>query len=187
MQLVLLAGGLGTRLSEETTIRPKPMVEIGGMPVLWHIMKIYSAHGINDFIVASGYKGHMIKEYFSTYYMRMADVTFDVGKSDLRPEAREKLARLSGILATHPELQLEVEGHTDNTGSAQLNQTLSDQRAQSVARYLVDQGVSGRTVKAQGLGDSHPVADNGTADGRQKNRRVEIIVSGEAIGRTVAP
>src|SRR5688572_24063385 len=119
--------------------------------------------------------------------VNMADVTFDVGKSDLRPEAREKLARLSGILATHPELQLEVEGHTDNTGSAQLNQTLSDQRAQSVARYLVDQGVSGRTVKAQGLGDSHPVADNGTADGRQKNRRVEIIVSGEAIGRTVAP
>jgi glucose-1-phosphate cytidylyltransferase len=78
MQLVLLAGGLGTRLSEETTIRPKPMVEIGGMPVLWHIMKIYSAHGINDFIVCSGYKGHMIKEYFATYYMRMADVTFDL-------------------------------------------------------------------------------------------------------------
>jgi glucose-1-phosphate cytidylyltransferase len=78
MQLVLLAGGLGTRLSEETTVRPKPMVEIGGMPVLWHIMKIYSAHGINDFIVCSGYKGHMIKEYFASYYMRMADVTFDL-------------------------------------------------------------------------------------------------------------
>jgi outer membrane protein OmpA-like peptidoglycan-associated protein len=116
--------------------------------------------------------------------VNMADVLFDTGKYELRPEAREKLARLSGILATHPTLHLDVEGHTDSTGGVQLNQTLSDQRAQGVAKYLVDQGVPGGSVKAIGLADSHPVADNTTAEGRQKNRRVEIIVSGEEIGKT---
>lgn len=78
MKAVLLAGGLGTRLSEETGIRPKPMVEIGGRPMLWHIMKIYSAHGINDFIICCGYKGHIIKEYFANYALRESDVTFDL-------------------------------------------------------------------------------------------------------------
>ncbi|MBI4130385.1 glucose-1-phosphate cytidylyltransferase [Candidatus Roizmanbacteria bacterium] len=79
MKAIILAGGLGTRLSEETGIRPKPMVEIGGHPMLWHIMKIYSAHGVNDFIICCGYKGHMIKEYFATYALRESDVTFDLG------------------------------------------------------------------------------------------------------------
>jgi len=115
--------------------------------------------------------------------VNMADVLFDTGKYDLRTEAREKLARLSGILALHPELQLDVEGHTDSTGGQQLNQTLSEQRAQAVAGYLVDQGVPGPKVKAAGLADSQPVADNTTVEGRQKNRRVEIVVSGEEIGR----
>lgn len=78
MKAVILAGGLGTRLSEETSIRPKPMVEIGGKPILWHIMKIYSAHGINDFIVCCGYKGYIIKEYFANYFLHMSDVTFDM-------------------------------------------------------------------------------------------------------------
>lgn len=78
MKAVILAGGLGTRLSEETTSRPKPMVEVGGNPLLWHIMKIYSHHGINDFIVCLGYKGNMIKEYFANYFMYMSDVTFDM-------------------------------------------------------------------------------------------------------------
>jgi len=78
MKAVLLAGGLGTRLSEETAIRPKPMVEIGGRPILWHIMKIYSAYGVNDFIVCSGYKGYTIKEYFASYFLRTSDVTFDL-------------------------------------------------------------------------------------------------------------
>lgn len=78
MKAVILAGGLGTRLSEETTIKPKPMVEIGGRPVLWHIMKIYSAHGINDFIICCGYKGYVIKEYFANYFLHMSDVTFDM-------------------------------------------------------------------------------------------------------------
>ncbi|MGF1480882.1 MAG: glucose-1-phosphate cytidylyltransferase [Cyanophyceae cyanobacterium] len=78
MKAVILAGGLGTRLSEETSVRPKPMVEIGGKPILWHIMKIYSAHGINDFIVCCGYKGYVIKEYFANYFLHMSDVTFDM-------------------------------------------------------------------------------------------------------------
>ena len=78
MKAVILAGGLGTRLSEETAVRPKPMVEIGGKPILWHIMKIYSAHNINEFIVCCGYKGYFIKEFFSNYFLHTSDVTFDV-------------------------------------------------------------------------------------------------------------
>ncbi len=83
MKCVLLAGGLGTRISEETSVRPKPMVEIGGRPVLWHIMKIYSAHGINDFVVCLGYKGYVIKEYFANYFLHMSDVTIDIEKNSL--------------------------------------------------------------------------------------------------------
>ena len=75
MKVVILAGGLGTRLSEETIVRPKPMVEIGGRPILWHIMKIYSHYGFNDFIICLGYKGYMIKEYFANYFLHMSDVT----------------------------------------------------------------------------------------------------------------
>ena len=78
MKAVILAGGLGTRLSEETSVKPKPMVEIGGKPILWHIMKQYSAHGINDFIICVGYKGYVIKEYFANYFLHMSDVTFDM-------------------------------------------------------------------------------------------------------------
>jgi glucose-1-phosphate cytidylyltransferase len=78
MKAVILAGGLGTRLSEETTVRPKPMVEIGGKPILWHIMKIYSAHGINDFVICCGYKSYMIKEYFANYLLHMSNVTIDI-------------------------------------------------------------------------------------------------------------
>jgi len=78
MKAVILAGGFGTRISEESSVRPKPMVEIGGRPILWHIMKIYSTHGINDFVVCCGYKGYLIKEYFANYYLRMSDVTFDM-------------------------------------------------------------------------------------------------------------
>ncbi|MDH5480376.1 MAG: glucose-1-phosphate cytidylyltransferase [Nitrosomonas sp.] len=76
MKAIILAGGLGTRISEETTLRPKPMIEIGGRPILWHIMKMYSAHGIHDFVVCCGYKGYMIKEYFANYFLHMSDVTF---------------------------------------------------------------------------------------------------------------
>ena len=78
MKAVILAGGLGTRLSEETTLRPKPMVEVGGQPILWHIMKIYSSYGINDFVVCLGYKGYVIKEYFANYYRHMSDITYNL-------------------------------------------------------------------------------------------------------------
>lgn len=83
MKVVILAGGLGTRLSEETTIRPKPMVEIGGRPILWHIMKIYAHHGFTDFVVCLGYKGYLIKEYFANYFLHMCDVTFDLARNNM--------------------------------------------------------------------------------------------------------
>ena len=76
MKAVILAGGFGTRISEETAVRPKPMVEIGGKPILWHILKIFSAHGINEFVICCGYKGYVIKEYFANYFLHMSDVTF---------------------------------------------------------------------------------------------------------------
>lgn len=83
MKAVILAGGLGTRISEETSVRPKPMIEIGGKPILWHIMKTYSAHGINEFVVCCGYKGYMIKEYFANYFLHMSDVTFDMQRNNM--------------------------------------------------------------------------------------------------------
>ncbi|HEY0220125.1 MAG TPA: glucose-1-phosphate cytidylyltransferase [Afipia sp.] len=83
MKAVILAGGLGTRLSEETSLRPKPLVEIGGRPILWHIMQTYSSHGITDFIVCCGYKGYMIKEYFANYFLHMCDVTFDMSNNTM--------------------------------------------------------------------------------------------------------
>ena len=90
MKAVILAGGLGTRLSEETSLKPKPMVEIGGKPILWHIMKQYSAHGVNDFIICCGYKGYVIKEYFANYFLHMSDVTFDM--KDNKMEVHHKRA-----------------------------------------------------------------------------------------------
>ena len=83
MKAVILAGGLGTRISEETHLKPKPMIEIGGKPILWHIMKLYSAHGVNDFIICCGYRGYVIKEYFNNYFLHMSDVTFDMVKNKM--------------------------------------------------------------------------------------------------------
>ena len=83
MKVVILAGGLGTRISEETSVKPKPMVEIGGKPILWHIMKLYGGYGINDFIVCCGYKGYVIKEYFANYFLHMSDVTFDMQSNEM--------------------------------------------------------------------------------------------------------
>lgn len=88
MKAVILAGGLGTRISEESATRPKPMIEIGGKPILWHIMKIYSHHGINDFIICCGYKGYVIKEYFANYFLHMSDVTFDMQKNSMEVHQR---------------------------------------------------------------------------------------------------
>ncbi|AHF04027.1 glucose-1-phosphate cytidylyltransferase [Marichromatium purpuratum 984] len=90
MKAVILAGGFGTRISEESHLRPKPMIEIGGMPIIWHIMKHYSAHGINDFVICCGYKGYVIKEYFANYFLHMSDVTFDIANN--RMEVHERKA-----------------------------------------------------------------------------------------------
>jgi outer membrane protein OmpA-like peptidoglycan-associated protein len=114
--------------------------------------------------------------------VNMGDVLFDFGKYDLRPEAREKLAKLSGIILAHSGLELAVEGHTDNVGSDELNQKLSEQRAETVRAYLIQQGLAGASVTFRGFGETTPVADNSTAEGRQRNRRVEIVVSGQVIG-----
>jgi len=84
MKAVILAGGLGTRISEETSVKPKPMIEIGGRPILWHILKSYSAHGVNDFIICCGYKGYIIKEYFANYFLHMSDVTFDMSNNSMQ-------------------------------------------------------------------------------------------------------
>ena len=114
--------------------------------------------------------------------VNMGDVLFDTGKFNLRPPAREALAKLSGIVLAHPGLNLEIEGHTDSTGGDELNQKLSEDRAGAVRSYLVEQGLTDGSVTAKGFGKSIPVADNAIASGRQQNRRVEIIVSGEVIG-----
>ncbi len=89
MKAVILAGGLGTRISEETHLKPKPMIEIGGKPILWHIMKLYSAHGIDDFIICCGYKGYVIKEYFANYFLHMSDVTFDMRNNQMEVHQRK--------------------------------------------------------------------------------------------------
>ena len=88
MKALILAGGLGTRISEESSTRPKPMIEIGGKPILWHIMKIYSTHGINDFVICCGYKGYVVKEYFANYFLHMSDVTFDMSQNSMQVHQR---------------------------------------------------------------------------------------------------
>ena len=114
--------------------------------------------------------------------VNLSDVLFDTASSNLKAGAREKLARVSGILVTHPGLKLEIEGHTDSVGSDDYNQALSSRRAESVRVYLVDQRIASDSVGASGLGEGHPVATNDTAAGRQQNRRVEMVVSGDIIG-----
>ena len=116
--------------------------------------------------------------------VNVSDVLFDTGSATLKPGAREKLARVAGILASHPDLKIEIEGHTDSVGGDDYNQHLSERRAESVRAYLVQQKIPSSAVGAEGFGESRPVASNTTPAGRQQNRRVELVVSGESIGRT---
>lgn len=120
MKCVILAGGLGTRISEETVLKPKPMVEIGGKPILWHVMKIYSAHGINDFIICTGYKGYLIKEYFANYFLHMSDVTFDMKANSIEVHERHAEPWKVTIVDTGEE-------------------TMTGGRLKKVARYLNDE------------------------------------------------
>jgi outer membrane protein OmpA-like peptidoglycan-associated protein len=116
----------------------------------------------------------------------MSDVLFDTGKYSLKPGAREKLAKVAGILLAYPGLNIAVGGYTDNVGGDAMNQTLSENRAASVRDYLVEQGVAANSVSATGFGNTLPVASNDNSAGRQQNRRVELLVSGEAIGNAVS-
>jgi outer membrane protein OmpA-like peptidoglycan-associated protein len=116
----------------------------------------------------------------------MSDVLFDTAKYTLRSGAREKLAKVSGIVLSHPGLKLAVEGHTDSVGGDEYNQTLSEERAASVRDYLVSQGIPATSITARGFGKTMPVVSNDTAEGRQRNRRVELVVSGEIIGTEVS-
>jgi outer membrane protein OmpA-like peptidoglycan-associated protein len=118
--------------------------------------------------------------------VNMSDVLFDTAKFTLKPGAREKLAKVSGIILAHPGLKIAVEGHTDDVGGDEYNMKLSENRANAVETYLVSQGLNSGSVTAQGFGKTQPVADNGTAAGRQRNRRVEMVVSGEMLGSPVA-
>jgi outer membrane protein OmpA-like peptidoglycan-associated protein len=118
--------------------------------------------------------------------VNLSDVLFDTGSANLKPGAREKLAKVAGILLSHPGLKLQIEGHTDSVGSTEYNQRLSESRADSVRTYLVEQGIASHSVGTAGFGETMPVASNDTATGRQQNRRVELIVSGESIGTTTA-
>ena len=112
----------------------------------------------------------------------MSDVLFDTAKFSLRPEAREKPAKVSGIVSGHPGLRLDVEGHTDNVGGDDYNQGLSEQRASAVRDYLTQQGMQQGSVTSKGFGKTQPIATNDSAAGRQQNRRVELVISGEVIG-----
>src|SRR5208282_5466297 len=118
--------------------------------------------------------------------VNMSDVLFDTGSATLKPGAREKLAKISGILLAHPGLSLQIEGHTDSVGTDEFNQELSERRADSVRDFLAEQGVPASAIAARGFGKTQPVAANDTAEGRQRNRRVELVVNGAAIGTTAA-
>jgi outer membrane protein OmpA-like peptidoglycan-associated protein len=115
----------------------------------------------------------------------MSDVLFDTAQYTLKPGAREKLAKVSGIILAHPGLRIAIEGHTDNVGGDEYNMKLSENRANAVRSYLVSQGLNSGIVTAQGFGKTRPVADNGIAAGRQRNRRVEMVVSGDILGSPV--
>ena len=117
--------------------------------------------------------------------VNMSDVLFDTGKYTLRPLAREKLAKISGIVLAYPALKLAIEGNTDSVGGEAFNQELSEKRADSVRDYLAHQSIPMTSMTSQGFGKTRPVASNDTAEGRQQNRRVELVVSGEVIGTSV--
>ena len=117
--------------------------------------------------------------------VNMSDVLFDTGKYSLRPLAREKLAKVAGIVSGHPGLRLDVEGYTDSVGGDDYNQRLSEQRGSAVRDYLTQSGMAPASVTTQGFGKAQPVASNDTAKGRQQNRRVEIVISGEIIGTEI--
>lgn len=143
MKAVILAGGLGTRLSEETSMRPKPMVEIGGKPILWHILKMYSEHGVNDFVICCGYKGYMIKEYFANYFLHMSDVTFDMRNN--RMEVHHKRAEPWNVTL--------VDTGDDSMTGGRLRRVANYVRNEEAFCFTYGDGVS--DVDISGLIDFH--------------------------------
>lgn len=160
MKAVILAGGLGTRISEETHLRPKPMIEIGGRPVLWHIMKIYSSHGINDFVICCGYKGYVIKEYFANYFLHMSDVTIDMANNQMEVHQRKaeswrvtlvdtgdqtmtggRLKRIGPYIADEPEFCMT---YGDGVSDVDLGKVIAFHRAQGVLATLTAARPPGR-------------------------------------------
>jgi outer membrane protein OmpA-like peptidoglycan-associated protein len=119
--------------------------------------------------------------------VNMPDVLFNLNSASLKPEARERLAKVAGILIAYPDIHVEVDGYTDNTGTASYNQQLSEQRAQNVREYLVQQGVPSGSVISKGFGQNNPIASNDSPDGRRQNRRVSLLVSGQSIGAQAIP
>jgi len=139
-------------------------------------------------------RGQLLKQFNAVLQTRdtarglivnMSDVLFDTGKYSLRPLAREKLAKVAGIVSGHPGLRLDVEGHTDSVGGDEYNQRLSEQRGAAVRDYLTHEGMAESSVTARGFGKTQPVASNDTAAGRQQNRRVELVISGDVIGAEI--
>ena len=159
MKCVILAGGLGTRISEETSTRPKPMVEIGGMPILWHVMKIYSAHGIRDFVVCAGYRGYVIKEYFANYFLHMSDVTFDM--SDNSMEVHQKHAEPWKVTIV-------------DTGAS----TMTGGRLKRVAPYLGDEPFC--FTYGDGVGD---IDIKASIAHHLKNKRLATVTAVQPPGR----
>jgi glucose-1-phosphate cytidylyltransferase len=160
MKAVILAGGLGTRLSEETSLKPKPMVEVGGKPILWHIMKMYSAHGVNDFIICCGYKGYVIKEYFANYFLHMSDVTFDL--QDNTMEVHHKRAEPWKVTLVDT-------GDNSMTGG----------RLKRVAKYLKDEDAFCFTY-GDGVGDMN-IAE--TIDFHKKSGKLATLTATYPPGR----
>jgi glucose-1-phosphate cytidylyltransferase len=155
MKAVILAGGYGTRLSEETGVRPKPMVEIGGRPILWHIMKIYSFHGVNDFVICLGYKGSVIKEYFSNYFLNQADVTFDLGENRMtvhqqRSEPwRVTLVDTGDGTMTGGRLKRVAEHVADETFCLTYGDGVADIDIGALVRFHREQGTTGTLTAVQ--------------------------------------
>lgn len=160
MKAVILAGGLGTRLSEETSLKPKPMVEVGGKPILWHIMKMYSANGVNDFIICCGYKGYVIKEYFANYFLHMSDVTFDLQDNTMEVHHRR---------AEPWKVTLVDTGDNSMTGG----------RLKRVAKYLEDEEAFCFTY-GDGVGDMN-IAE--TVDFHNKNGKLATLTATYPPGR----
>ena len=154
MKVVILAGGLGSRLSEETTVRPKPMVELGGKPVLWHIMKIYSQHGLNDFVVCLGYKGYVIKEYFANYFLHMSDVTFDLRRNEMKVHANMSEPWSVTLVDTGDNTQTggrlgRVREHIDGTFCFTYGDGLSDVNVAELVAFHREQGTHATLTAVQ--------------------------------------